>query len=77
MVPKDCMALAEDEVEQYSRKHLAGYKVPKKIALLMKPPKLAVGKISRRELQGLRFKSTVYLISNSNPSYYLLFSFRP
>lgn len=53
VVPKDGVTLIEDEVEQYSRKHLAGYKVPKQIRFIDEIPKSAVGKMLRRALRDL------------------------
>ncbi len=50
VVKKD-KSLTEDEVIQYCRENLTGYKVPKQVAFLKELPKSNVGKILRRELR--------------------------
>lgn len=44
-------ALSEDELRAHCRKHLAGYKQPRRIEFRDSLPKSAVGKILRRELR--------------------------
>jgi long-chain acyl-CoA synthetase len=44
-------ALTEDEVIEFCRKQLTGYKVPKHVYFRDELPKTNVGKILRRELR--------------------------
>jgi len=44
-------ALSEKEVIDHCRKHLTGYKIPKKVEFTDELPKSNVGKILRRELR--------------------------
>jgi long-chain acyl-CoA synthetase len=46
-------SLTEDILRAYCKKHLTGYKVPKKIVFIDELPKSNVGKILRRELRDL------------------------
>jgi long-chain acyl-CoA synthetase len=46
--------LAEQDVIDYCRKSLAGYKVPKHVYFRNELPKSNVGKILRKELRGQR-----------------------
>ncbi|MED1442360.1 long-chain-fatty-acid--CoA ligase [Aeribacillus composti] len=50
VVPKGGAQLTEQELDQFARKHLAPYKVPKKYEFRDELPKTAVGKILRRKL---------------------------
>lgn len=50
IVPKKGYALTEKELDQYCRKHLAAYKVPRIYEFREELPKTAVGKILRRQL---------------------------
>jgi len=44
-------SVTEDEVRNFCRERLAGYKVPKQVVFIEELPKSAVGKILRRELK--------------------------
>jgi len=50
-VVKSDQAITEDDVRNFCRQRLAGYKVPKQVVFLDELPKSAVGKILRRELK--------------------------
>lgn len=50
VVLKDGVNISEDELNAYSRKHLAAYKVPRLYEFRDELPKTAVGKILRRKL---------------------------
>ncbi|WP_070121734.1 long-chain-fatty-acid--CoA ligase [Bacillus marinisedimentorum] len=50
IVVKEGLSLTEQEVNDYCRKHLAAYKVPRLIEFREELPKTAVGKILRRQL---------------------------
>lgn len=50
VVLKDGVNISEDELNAYSRKHLAAYKVPRFYEFRDELPKTAVGKILRRKL---------------------------
>ena len=51
MVKKDD-SLTENELIDFCRKELTGYKVPKQVAFIDELPKSNVGKILRKELRG-------------------------
>ena len=54
-VVKSDDSISEDDVRNFCRERLAGYKVPKQVEFIDELPKSAVGKILRRELkQGLK-----------------------
>jgi long-chain acyl-CoA synthetase len=54
-VVKSDNSISEDDVRNFCRERLAGYKVPKQVEFIDELPKSAVGKILRRELkQGLK-----------------------
>ena len=55
VVKKD-KSLKEDELIQYARENLTGYKVPKKITFIKELPKTNVGKILRRKLKEMEEK---------------------
>jgi long-chain acyl-CoA synthetase len=44
-------ALSDKDVIEHCRKHLTGYKIPKKVEFTDELPKSNVGKILRRELR--------------------------
>jgi long-chain acyl-CoA synthetase len=44
-------SITEDDVRNFCRERLAGYKVPKQVVFIDELPKSAVGKILRRELK--------------------------
>jgi long-chain acyl-CoA synthetase len=44
-------SITEDDVRNFCRERLAGYKVPKQVVFIEELPKSAVGKILRRELK--------------------------
>ncbi len=48
---EDSTPLTIEDVEQYARKHLAGYKVPRRIEFVDDIPKTASNKILKRELR--------------------------
>ncbi|WP_079508014.1 class I adenylate-forming enzyme family protein [Mesobacillus jeotgali] len=48
--------LSEDEVKEYCRKKLAGYKVPKQVLLIRQMPKTHVGKIDKKYLKEIANK---------------------
>jgi len=50
-VVKSDDSITEENVRDFCREHLAGYKVPKQVVFLKELPKSAVGKILRRELK--------------------------
>ncbi|MDF0726704.1 AMP-binding protein [Cytobacillus sp. S13-E01] len=50
IVLKEGQSLTEEELDKYSRKHLAAYKVPRMYEFRKELPKTAVGKILRRAL---------------------------
>lgn len=50
VVPKDGAKISEEELDTFSRKHLAAYKVPRIYEFRSELPKTAVGKILRRTL---------------------------
>jgi long-chain acyl-CoA synthetase len=50
-VVKSDESITEDDVRNFCRKLLAGYKVPKQVVFIDELPKSAVGKILRRELK--------------------------
>jgi len=50
-VVKSDDSITEDDVRNFCRERLAGYKVPKQVVFLDELPKSAVGKILRRELK--------------------------
>jgi long-chain acyl-CoA synthetase len=50
-VVKSDDSISEDDVRNFCRERLAGYKVPKQVVFLEELPKSAVGKILRRELK--------------------------
>jgi len=50
-VVKSDESITEDDVRNFCRKLLAGYKVPKQVVFIDQLPKSAVGKILRRELK--------------------------
>jgi acyl-CoA synthetase (AMP-forming)/AMP-acid ligase II len=52
VVRSDGKAVGEDEIKQYVKENLAGYKVPREIVFLDELPRNATGKILKRELQG-------------------------
>ncbi|MHA1867214.1 MAG: AMP-binding enzyme, partial [Candidatus Heimdallarchaeaceae archaeon] len=45
--------LTLEEVREYCKKHLAPYKVPRKIEYLEELPRTALGKVLRKELRAL------------------------
>ncbi len=51
IVPKKGASLTEKEIIAYCKEHLAGFKCPKKIAVVDKLPKNPSGKILKRELK--------------------------
>jgi fatty-acyl-CoA synthase len=51
IVPKKGSSLTEKDLIAYCKEHLAGFKCPKKIALVDKLPKNPSGKILKRELK--------------------------
>ena len=50
-VVKSDDSVTEDDVRNFCRERLAGYKVPKQVVFIEELPKYAVGKILRRELK--------------------------
>jgi long-chain acyl-CoA synthetase len=50
-VVKSDDSITGENVRDFCREHLAGYKVPKQVVFLDELPKSAVGKILRRELK--------------------------
>jgi long-chain acyl-CoA synthetase len=50
VVVKEGSTITEEEIEQFARKHLAAYKVPRVYEFRSELPKTAVGKILRRAL---------------------------
>jgi len=50
-VVKSDDSITEENVRDFCREHLAGYKVPRQVVFLEELPKSAVGKILRRELK--------------------------
>jgi len=50
-VPKKGASLSEKEIIAYCKKHLAGFKCPKKVFIADKLPKNPSGKILKRELK--------------------------
>ena len=50
VVLKEGCTTTEDELKEFARQGLAGYKVPQEIAFRDELPKTTVGKILRREL---------------------------
>jgi long-chain acyl-CoA synthetase len=50
-VVKSDAEITGDDVRDYCRERLAGYKVPKQVVFMDELPKSAVGKILRRELK--------------------------
>ncbi len=50
VVTRKGMGLTEEEVRDHCRRHLAAYKVPKRVAFREALPKSAIGKLLRREL---------------------------
>ena len=50
-VVKSDDSVTEDDVRNFCRERLAGYKVPKQVVFIEELPKSAVGKILRRELK--------------------------
>ncbi|HEX4242959.1 MAG TPA: class I adenylate-forming enzyme family protein [Steroidobacteraceae bacterium] len=53
VTPEAHSMLDVDELQRHCRRHLANYKVPKKISILADPPMLPVGKIDKRALAAL------------------------
>jgi acyl-CoA synthetase (AMP-forming)/AMP-acid ligase II len=51
VVPKAGQSLSEAEVIEYTSRHLAKFKVPKRVAFIGALPRSAVGKVLRRELR--------------------------
>ena len=50
VVPRKGMGITEEEVRDHCRRHLAAYKVPKRVEFREVLPKSAIGKLLRREL---------------------------
>ena len=50
VVTRSGMTLTEDEIRDHCRRHLAAYKVPKRLEFRDALPKSAIGKVLRREL---------------------------
>src|SRR5712691_7944691 len=50
VVPRKGMGVTEEEVRDHCRRHLAAYKVPKRVEFREALPKSAIGKLLRREL---------------------------
>jgi long-chain acyl-CoA synthetase len=50
VVTRRGMSVTEDELRNHCRRHLAAYKVPKRVAFREALPKSAIGKLLRREL---------------------------
>src|SRR5438034_740484 len=50
VVPRKGMGVTEEEVRDHCRRHLAAYKVPKRVEFREVLPKSAIGKLLRREL---------------------------
>jgi len=50
VVPRKGMEVTEEEVRDHCRRHLAAYKVPKRVEFREALPKSAIGKLLRREL---------------------------
>ncbi|PYP04695.1 MAG: AMP-dependent synthetase [Gemmatimonadetes bacterium] len=50
VVTRSGMTVTEDEIRDHCRRHLAAYKVPKRVAFRPGLPKSAIGKVLRREL---------------------------
>ena len=50
VVPRKGMEVTEEEVRNHCRRHLAAYKVPKRVEFREALPKSAIGKLLRREL---------------------------
>jgi acyl-CoA synthetase (AMP-forming)/AMP-acid ligase II len=48
VIPRDGVAMGEEEVVAFCRRNLAGFKVPKKVYIAADLPKTATGKIQRR-----------------------------
>jgi len=53
VVPADDASPGEDELKQYVKSNLAGFKVPREIRFLDELPRNATGKVLKRELAGL------------------------
>lgn len=51
VVPREGHRLTAEEVQEYCRRHLAGYKVPRLVEFRDALPKNAAGKVLKRELQ--------------------------
>ena len=56
VVPREGVKLSEEEVIQYCRKKLAGYKKPKSVDFVEEIPKNVYGKINRRALKEIFWK---------------------
>ena len=56
IVPREGVKLTEEEVIQYCREKLAGYKKPKSVDFVKEIPKNVYGKINRRELKEIFWK---------------------
>jgi acyl-CoA synthetase (AMP-forming)/AMP-acid ligase II len=50
VIPQPGATVAPEELDKHCRQHLANYKVPKGITVLLDPPLLPVGKIDKRAL---------------------------
>lgn len=48
--------IGSDELENYCRKHLANYKIPKKFIPIDELPMLPIGKIDRTQLKKMAFE---------------------
>ena len=68
VVPKDGMTLTVAEVVGYCRKHLASYKVPRKVDFLEALPRAATGKVLRRILRDEERLSAAATKKNSTDS---------
>ena len=49
----DGQALAEKDIDEYSRQHLAGYKIPRVVKFVAELPQTASGKIERITVKAL------------------------
>jgi acyl-CoA synthetase (AMP-forming)/AMP-acid ligase II len=56
IVPREGVKLTEEEIIQYCRDKLAGYKKPKSVDFVKEIPKNVYGKINRRELKEIFWK---------------------
>ncbi len=58
--------IGEEELREFCRKHLAGYKCPKSFDFVKELPKTATGKISRREVRRWYIKDELGVYAGDN-----------